>query len=321
MERLSLDDDSQYSAVEAAIHLARYAVAASYCQGARVLDIACGEGYGARFLASQGAAEVVGVDADKATVDRAISRYGSEHVSFHCARAERVDELLDADSFDLVVSLETIEHLSAPERFLRVLRKVARPSAVLIVSCPNDHWYFPDAAEQNPYHIRKYSYKEFRQMSEAVLGSAGQWLLGGPTMGFGTMPIGKEANTRRERTQRRMHECVALQAAFAIPAEEGLEPSTLNSSYFVGIWGGGAPRCEHQCGTMVAYPLSMDAFHPAFQVAHCRQLDTRNKQLEAHVASLEGELARLHRFRSYLPNWIVRPLSQLAGRHKAGRRQ
>ncbi|MEA1051479.1 class I SAM-dependent methyltransferase [Lamprobacter modestohalophilus] len=319
MERLVFDDDSRYSAVEAAIHLARYAVAVAYCRGARVLDIACGEGYGAQFLASQGAAEVVGIEVDRATVERATHRYGSENVSFQCADAVRVDELLDANSFDLVVSLETIEHLSAPEQFLRALRKVARPEAVLIVSCPNDHWYFPDPSEKNPYHLRKYRFEAFRQLSEAILGPANQWLLGGPVMGFGTVPLGEERQLQREKTQRRMHHSMSLGSAFAVPAEDELELLTKNSSYFVGVWGAAAHRPDQRSGSAVIYPLSMDAFHPAFQPAYCRQLESRNQVLEAHIVQLEEALATGRLFRRYLPDWLARLIKRLVGRREVNR--
>lgn len=321
MERLALDDDSRYSAVEAAIHLARYAVAAAYCRGARTLDIASGEGYGAQFLRSQGAIEVVGIELDKATVERATHRFGSAQISFHCADAGRIDELLGADSFDLVVSLETIEHLSAPEQFLRALQRVARPDATLIVSCPNDHWYFPDPKEQNPYHLRKYFFEEFRQMSEMMLGPAGQWLLGGPLMGFGSVPLHDLGERPRERTQRRMHQYVSLEEAFAVPAEDGFELLASNSSYFVGVWSWGARQPEKQCGSAVVYPLSMDAFHPAFQPAYCHQLEARIQQLEAYVASLEEAIAPTQLVRRYLPGWLVRLIARLSRERGLTRRR
>ena len=48
-------------------HVHRYAFARRYAAGRRVLDVACGEGYGSAMLA-RAAREVVGVDIDAATV-------------------------------------------------------------------------------------------------------------------------------------------------------------------------------------------------------------------------------------------------------------
>src|SRR5258708_30443469 len=43
-------------------HKQRYEWALDYCQGKRVLDVACGTAYGSTILAQSGAAHVVGVD-------------------------------------------------------------------------------------------------------------------------------------------------------------------------------------------------------------------------------------------------------------------
>jgi SAM-dependent methyltransferase len=316
LERLAFDEDTEYSAVEASIHLARYAVAAPFCRGARVLDIASGEGYGARFLANQDALEVVGVEVDAPTVERANARFGGGAVSFVCADAAEVDALLEPDAFDLVVSLETIEHVKDPEGFLRALHRLARADATLIISCPNDHWYFPDPADKNPYHLRKYTFDEFRQMAEAILGTAEQWLLGGPVMGFGTVPHDPASETAspRDSTQFRMNAYAALSTAFAVPAEDAFQLETASSSYFVGIWGASGPVRSKVCGSTVIYPLSMDAFHPAFQLSECRQLASRNQQLEAHVASLEAALATVRRLKAYLPGWLIRTIKRVLAR-------
>jgi SAM-dependent methyltransferase len=312
MERLSLDEDQRYNAVEASIHLARYAVAAPYCRGARVLDIACGEGYGARFLASCGATAVVGVEVDAAAVSRAEARFGDDRVRFVCADAVRVDELFAEGSFDLVVSLETIEHLDAPERFLRGLRSVSSASATLIVSCPNDHWYFPDPEQSNPYHLRKYRFDEFQCMSEGILGAECEWLIGGPVMGFGSIGAGSLSSASHEASQLRMNHYVPLDAAYAISAKDGqaLEPG--NSSYFVGIWG--AP--DRAQGSAVVYPMSMDGFELAFYPADGKALSALNQQLQSRIEALESELAACDQRLAMIPrpvHSLFAKLRQLLG--------
>ena len=54
-------------------HWHRYCVALSAVAGKRVLDAACGEGYGSWLLAGA-AAEVVGVDIDHSAIAHAVSR-------------------------------------------------------------------------------------------------------------------------------------------------------------------------------------------------------------------------------------------------------
>src|SRR2546421_10761412 len=56
-------------------HWHRYAFARRFVAGKRVLDAACGEGYGTGLLAAV-AANVIGIDIDIATIDRARATYG-----------------------------------------------------------------------------------------------------------------------------------------------------------------------------------------------------------------------------------------------------
>jgi SAM-dependent methyltransferase len=289
MERLMFDDEHRYSAVEAAIHLARYAVAVPYCRDARVLDIACGEGYGSRFLALSGAREVVGVEVDEDAVERANRRFRIVGVEFRRGDATYVGELFDADSFDLVVSFETIEHLAAPEAFLKGLKSVLRPDGTLIVSCPNDHWYFPDATEANPYHLRKYWYSEFKEMSERILGPASDWLLGGPVMGFGSISTRSAALSSTINTPLRMNDFERLGAGFAVPALPGVGIDSDTSSYFVGIWGAG----EGPDGSAVIYALSMRGFEEAFFPVDCRNLVEQIESLTDRNQALERQITEL----------------------------
>src|SRR5689334_23550842 len=89
-------------------HLHRYLFALGYCVGRRVVDVACGEGYGAAFLGSF-AAEVVGVDKSAEAIEHALNAYPSGNVDFHVADAASVP--VEDGYADVVVSFETIEHL------------------------------------------------------------------------------------------------------------------------------------------------------------------------------------------------------------------
>lgn len=70
MERLNFGGMEAYNAVEACIHLNRYAMAKSFCTGKRVLDAACGEGYGSFLMKKWGASEVFGIDIDCETIKK-----------------------------------------------------------------------------------------------------------------------------------------------------------------------------------------------------------------------------------------------------------
>ncbi|MEO7916253.1 MAG: class I SAM-dependent methyltransferase, partial [Dokdonella sp.] len=97
-------------------HWHRYAFARSFCAGKRVLDAACGEGYGSNLLADV-AAEVVGVDLSEQAIKHARARYGTrQNLRFESADATALPDL--GERFDIIVSFETLEHLQAQEALL-----------------------------------------------------------------------------------------------------------------------------------------------------------------------------------------------------------
>ncbi|MDP2827017.1 MAG: class I SAM-dependent methyltransferase [Sulfuricellaceae bacterium] len=135
-------------------HWHRYAFASQYASGLRVLDVACGEGYGSHLLAQQGAEMVVGVDISPAAACHAGSRYG-DRASFivgSCAVLPFPDQ-----SFDRVVSFETIEHISAEdqERMLAEIRRVLKPGGLFILSSPNKKTYSDDRQYHNEFHLKE----------------------------------------------------------------------------------------------------------------------------------------------------------------------
>ncbi len=139
-------------------HVARYEFAAARSNGKDVLDIACGEGYGAAAMVDSGARSVVGVDVDPAACDHARSRYGIRAI---VGSAESIP--LPDSTIDLIVSYETIEHVSDPERFIRECRRVLKPDGELIISTPNMDVY-DEIAEHNPFHISCLSTSNFRKL-------------------------------------------------------------------------------------------------------------------------------------------------------------
>src|SRR4051812_7524745 len=112
-------------------HLARYRFAAQFAGGRRVLDAACGEGYGTTMLAAAGARSATGADIDQPTVDRAREKYG---LAFECSDVAALP--FEDSSFDLVVSFETLEHVSDPGLAIAEFRRVLSEGGVLIASTP-----------------------------------------------------------------------------------------------------------------------------------------------------------------------------------------
>ena len=145
--------EAQHGQLVHAEHLVRYRLAARLAGSRRVLDIACGEGYGSAMLAAAGATSVVGVDVDARTVELAASRYPDAR--YACADIGALP--FDDGAFELVASFETIEHVREPERALDELARVTAPGGLLVISTPNKRSYLVE----NEFHEREFTSEEF----------------------------------------------------------------------------------------------------------------------------------------------------------------
>ncbi|MEA2139916.1 MAG: hypothetical protein QOC91_15 [Solirubrobacteraceae bacterium] len=150
-------------------HLVVYEWIAARVPGLRVIDMACGEGYGADVLA-RSAESVIGVDANPQAYEHARLRYRRANLRF-----ER--DLVDTFSApaDAVVFLQTIEHLQDPGATLAHFRTlVADASAganggTIFVSTPNVLTLAPKGAQRsgNPWHVHEYRAQEFERLCAA----------------------------------------------------------------------------------------------------------------------------------------------------------
>jgi SAM-dependent methyltransferase len=145
-----------------ALHLARYAFAVPYAAGRHVLDAACGVGYGSAFLAEHGA-DVLGVDLDTATIDYARTRYGGERVRFATGDVCALDAA--DETFDTVVSFETIEHVVEPATAVAEAARVLRSDGVYVVSTPRVDRTTRSPA--NPHHRVELSRADFESLLAA----------------------------------------------------------------------------------------------------------------------------------------------------------
>ena len=157
-DRLDPEDPAARESLE--LHLARYAFAARMARPGRLLDCACGVGYGTRWLVDQNPAlrPALGVDVSAEAVGHAVSRYADEGVRFVVADAMRFE---DPEGFDTVVSLETLEHVEDPAGFFARLVHLLRPGGVLVASVPTT-----PSVDLNPHHR-----SDFTERSFAALGA------------------------------------------------------------------------------------------------------------------------------------------------------
>jgi SAM-dependent methyltransferase len=149
-------------------HLAVYEWIGARVAGLRVVDMACGEGYGSELL-SRSAASVVGVDGNPEAHEHARLRYVRQNLAFERGLVELYGE---PRAFDAVVFLQTIEHVQDPAAVLEHFRTILAPGGVAYVSTPNVLTLAPPGAvkSENPWHIREYRAQEFRTLCAGVFG-------------------------------------------------------------------------------------------------------------------------------------------------------
>lgn len=145
-------------------HLHRYAIASLIARGKVVLDIASGEGYGSRLLSSV-AKHVTGIDIDAQSVLHASQKYAATNVRFQQGSCLEIP-CADA-SFDVVVSFETLEHVTDHDRVYREFRRVLVPTGMLIISCPEKAVYSDASGYSNPFHEHELYTEEFIQLNRS----------------------------------------------------------------------------------------------------------------------------------------------------------
>ncbi len=163
-------------------HLVVYQWIAARVGGLRVIDMACGEGYGSDVLAGS-AASVVGVDANPEAHVHARARYRRANLRFERDLIETFSEPADA-----VVFLQTVEHLQDPgaalEHFRGLVAGVGEGGAAqgsagrggggtVYLSTPNVLTLAPEGAERsdNPWHVHEYRAREFERLCRAHFSS------------------------------------------------------------------------------------------------------------------------------------------------------
>lgn len=102
--------------------------------GKRAADMGCGAGLLCEPLARLGA-DVVGIDAAPENV--AAARHHAQAQGLAIDYRAGSIETLGAEPFDLVTSMEVVEHVADPAAFVRGLADALAPGGLLILSTPN----------------------------------------------------------------------------------------------------------------------------------------------------------------------------------------
>lgn len=147
------------------LHLQRYVFALKYCVNKKILDIACGSGYGMSLISSV-AKNVEGIDIDKKTIEWAkINNHFYSPVKFKSLDVEK--EKING-KFDCVISFETIEHLKNPEFLLNNIKDFLNDYGCLIFSILINEPY-------NKFHKKSYNWESVEDLIKNCFSPHIEW--------------------------------------------------------------------------------------------------------------------------------------------------
>jgi 2-polyprenyl-3-methyl-5-hydroxy-6-metoxy-1,4-benzoquinol methylase len=141
-------------------HLSRYIAAKELVRTKDVLDVASGTGYGSQMLA-ESAKSVKGLDYSQDAVNYSSEKYPAKNLEYICGNAEKMP--FKDNQFDVVVSLETIEHLPRPDVFIKEVKRVLKDNGIFIVSTPNDDEFM----DGNEFHVHEFQFEELNKLIKA----------------------------------------------------------------------------------------------------------------------------------------------------------
>lgn len=112
-----------------------YQLACEYCKkNDQILDLGCGLGWGANLLSGKGM--VKAIDIDKKTIQRARKRYfKNKKVKF--IQADAINLSFKDQQFDIVVSIENIEHVKNWRKYVKEVKRVLKKDGLLFLTTPN----------------------------------------------------------------------------------------------------------------------------------------------------------------------------------------
>jgi len=193
-------------------HIMRYILAGKYVRNKVVLDVACGAGYGTCYLAERGGLKVYAIDINENALSIAKEFYNHPNIVY--IRGDALNLPFPNNFFDVVVSFETIEHITQIDKYIRDIKRILKVGGLFICSTPNIkytrhphyhiHEFYPDEffslLEKNFCECKKYAQyiSPFIRLKDAM--DLKERLLGIGSKILNKLPQGKLLKTKLKRT-------------------------------------------------------------------------------------------------------------------------
>lgn len=167
-EKHPLVSQEQHTSLESycleLIHRKAYEVVAQMATGLKVLDFGCNDGYGTMIINSL-CKEVIGIDVSSRAIETARCTYDQYGVQFHLFDGKRT--VFDNEYFDIVVSLQVIEHIEDYNTYLSEIQRVVCVDGIVIFTTPNAAIRIdPGMKPLNPFHTKEFTATELSNLLE-----------------------------------------------------------------------------------------------------------------------------------------------------------
>lgn len=131
-----------------------------------ILEVGCGYGYLTYALNSKGH-NVIGIDVSGVAIKFALENFGKSYFKADINQFLKISEGLNK-KFDLIIAIETIEHLPNPISFIQKCFNLLREEGRLILTTPNKNYYKKDniwRTDLPPVHLFWMSGESFQHIA------------------------------------------------------------------------------------------------------------------------------------------------------------
>ena len=150
-------------------HLKPYELVRGYAGNKNILEVGCGDGYGAEYLAKV-AKEIVAIDYEEDVIKKSQLKYIAKNLKFLCMGATKLE--FPDDVFDIVCSFQVIEHIPENEllNYLHEIKRVLKPGGRFYVSTLNlaHNMKNPDTYKKHPAHCKEFFFDELKSLLSKV---------------------------------------------------------------------------------------------------------------------------------------------------------
>lgn len=156
-ERQELDKNNPWWGEH--VHRYEYTIEKYINNNARVLDIACGTGFGTELIAKSSSNEIIGGDISDEAIEFCSKNLSGSNLKFQQMDGTQLP--FEDNYFDVITSFETIEHTTEFDQMIKEFKRTTKQGGLIVLSTPNFVINSPSGVVTNPFHTQEWDYEGF----------------------------------------------------------------------------------------------------------------------------------------------------------------